>query len=103
MGRSEGAGLQGEVLVRPEVVNPQLAGPRVLRRRLAVEEQPVPLHATGIEDACWQPQQRIHIALLQQTSADRLALGVDDLVGGLPAERRIRQHQSGSPATYFPD
>ena len=39
---------------------------------LAVEEQDVGLYAAGIEDARRQPQQGMHVALLQQLAAHRL-------------------------------
>jgi hypothetical protein len=43
--------LQGEVLVGPKIINPQLIGPCSFLRRLAVEEKHVRLHALCVEDA----------------------------------------------------
>ena len=42
---------QREMLVGAEIVDPQLFGPRLFLRRLAIEEEHVRLHALGVEDA----------------------------------------------------
>src|SRR5260370_35049349 len=72
IGRGEVAGLEGEALVSPEGVEPQLLGPRRLGRRLAVEEQDVGLDTASVENTRWQPEQGVDGALLQQATADRL-------------------------------
>ena len=63
---------QCEVLVGSEIVNPELFGPRLFLRRLAVEEQHVGLHALGVEDARRQAQQRVNVSLLEQLAANGL-------------------------------
>ena len=62
------------------------------QRRLTVEEQDVRLHAARVEDSSRQPQQRVYVTLLQQSSPDCLArpaleqnvVGYDD--GGAPID-----------------
>jgi len=56
VGAGEGVGLQGEVLVGAEIVDPERAGPRRFGSRLAVEEEHVGLDALGVEDAGGQAQ-----------------------------------------------
>ena len=73
VGALQRIGLEREVLVGAEVVDPEVLCPRCLAGRLAVEEQDVGLHALGVEDAGRQPQQGVDIALLQQLAADCLA------------------------------
>lgn len=66
--------LQCEVLPGAEVVHPQRRRPRRLRPgRPLAEEQHVGLDPTGMEDPGRQPPQRVHIELLQQPAAYRLA------------------------------
>src|SRR5207302_3428885 len=85
IGPSQLTGLEGKVLVRPEVVDPQLLCPRCLLGRLAVEEEHVRLDATGIEDARGQAQQCVDVALLEQ-------LAPDDLPGAAFEENVVRNH-----------
>jgi hypothetical protein len=54
------------VLVRPEVVDPQLRGPRFTASRLLVEEEDVRLDSLGIEDACGETEQGMDIAALEE-------------------------------------
>lgn len=44
--------LEREVHVRPQVVDPELLGPRFFLRWLAVKKEDVGLHSLGIENAC---------------------------------------------------
>jgi len=53
--------LEREVLVGPKVLHPQLLGPGLLLRRLAVEEDHVRLDARLVEDSRGQPKQRVDI------------------------------------------
>ena len=63
-------GLEREVLVGAEVVDPELLGPGGLARRLLVEEEHVGFHALRIEEAGRQTQERVHIALVQELPPD---------------------------------
>ena len=86
-----------EVHVRAQVVDPQRLGPGLLLGGLGVEEQDVGLHALGVEDAGRQPQQRVHVALLQQVAPHRLAgpaleqhvVGHDDGAAAVDLEQRL--------------
>ena len=82
------AGLEGEVLVRAQVVEPHTLRmhPPILWR--VVEEHHVGLHALGVEDAGGQPQNGVHIAVLQQLAADLLA-------GAAFEEHVVGQHHRG--------
>jgi len=68
----EGIRLECEVHGRAEVVDPELLCPGCFACRLFVEEQHVGFHALGVEQARGQPQERMHVALLQELSPDRL-------------------------------
>ena len=61
------------MFVGAQVVNPELFGPRFFGGGFAVEEEHVGLDALGVEDAGRQTQQGVHVALLEQLAADRLA------------------------------
>ena len=76
--------------VRPQVVDPQLRRPRLLLGGLGVEEQHVGLDALGVEDAGRQPQQRVHVALLEQVAPHRLA--------GPALEQHVVRHDDGTAA-----
>ena len=65
--------LEREVLVGAQIVNPQRLRPRLFAGGFAVEEQDVGLYALRVEDAGRQAQQRMHVGLLEQFAADRLA------------------------------
>ena len=52
----QGIGLQGEVLVGPQVADPQLPGGRRLAADPSLEEQHVCLHTLGVEYAGGQPE-----------------------------------------------
>ena len=65
----QGLGLQREVLVGAQVVDPELLGPGCLAGRLLVEEQHLGLCGLGIEQAGEQPQQREQIASMRQLAA----------------------------------
>jgi len=68
----KGIGLEGEVLVRAQVVDPQLLRPGDLPGGPAVEEEHIGFHSLGIEDARRQTQQGVHVAALQQIAPHRL-------------------------------
>ncbi len=82
--------LQSEVLVGPQVVDPELLGPGLLVGGwLAVEEEDIRLHSLRVEDPGRQPQQRVDVGLLEQSTADRLSRPSLE-------EHVIRQHHSGT-------
>src|SRR5206468_9877398 len=60
--------LQREMLIRSQVINPQLVCPWLFSANALVEEENVCLHSLRIEDSGRQSQERMHIALLQQSS-----------------------------------
>ena len=60
------------MLVGAEVVDPELLGPGRFGCRLFVEEQDIRLHALRVEQARGQAQERMHVALVQELSPDRL-------------------------------
>ena len=93
VGDGERVGLEREVLVRPQVVDPERRRPRGLTGRLPVEEQDVGLDALGVEDARREPEQRVEVVLLQEALANALAGPAleEHVVGdhdGRPAPRR---------------
>ena len=55
--RGQRAGLEREMHVGAQVLDPQLAGPRGFGGRPLVEEQHVRLHALGVEQAGGQAHQ----------------------------------------------
>ena len=59
--------LEREVLVGAQVVDPDGLGPGVLCAGLAVEEEHVRLHALGVEDPGGEAQERVDLALLEQS------------------------------------
>ena len=61
----ERIGAEGEVLVGTQVVYPQALCPVMRAGGLSIEEEYVCFDALGIEDACRQAQQGMHIALVQ--------------------------------------
>jgi len=65
-------GLEREVLVGAEVVDPELLGPGGLARRFLVEEEHVGFHALRIEEAGRQTQERVYLALVQELAPDSL-------------------------------
>ena len=60
------------MLVGAQVVNPQLPGPRYFAGGFALEENHIGLDSLRIEQAGGQPQQRVHIARMQELLANRL-------------------------------
>src|SRR5947209_2138879 len=66
-------GLEGEVLVRPQVVDPEGPGPRRLAGGLAFKEQDVSFDALRVENARRQTKERVDLTLVKQLPADRLA------------------------------
>ena len=78
-----------EVFVGAEIVDPELFGPRLFLRRLAVEEKHVRLHALGVEDAGGQAQERVHVRLLEQLAANRLARAAFE-------QHVVRHHDRGA-------
>jgi hypothetical protein len=79
----ERVGLEREVLVGAQVVDPELAGPGLRGGGLAVEEEDVGLDALGVEDAGGQAQEGVDVALGEQLAADGLAGAAleEDVVG----------------------
>jgi hypothetical protein len=69
----QGVFLEREMLVRAQVVDPELLRPRFFLRGFAVEKQDVGLHALRVEDAGGQAQQRVHVGLLEQFAPDGFA------------------------------
>ena len=63
---------QGEVLVGPEVVNPELLGPRRLAGLLLVEEEDVCLNTLGLKQPCREAEQGVHVALVEKLTPDGL-------------------------------
>jgi hypothetical protein len=72
VGPAERVGLEREVLVGSQVVDPQVRRPGGVGAGLAVEEQHVCLDALGVEDAGRQAQQGVDVTFVQQPAADRL-------------------------------
>src|SRR2546425_5191534 len=62
-------GLQREVLVCAEIVDPKLFGPRRFAGGLPVEKQHVCLDALSVEDPGWKPQQRVDVAFVKELPA----------------------------------
>ena len=65
--------LLGEVLVRPQVIDPKLVGPWIGTAFFFVEEKHVGLHARRIPDACGQAEQGMNVAFFKQILAYLLA------------------------------
>jgi len=65
--------LQREVLICAEVVDPQLLCPGLFAGDAAVEKHHIGLDSLRVEDARWQAQQRVHIAIVQQPPANQRA------------------------------
>ena len=78
------------MLVRAQVVDPQLLRPRLFLRGLAVEEEHVGLHPLGVEDACGQAQERVHVCLLEQFAPDGFARAAFE-------QNVVRQHHRRAP------
>ncbi len=64
MGPGQRVLLEGEVLVGPQIVNPQFPGPGSRAAGPAVEEEDVGLDPLGVEDAGRQPQQGVDITFV---------------------------------------
>ena len=86
----ERIGLEGEVLVGPQVVDPQLLRPWRLAGRLSVKEEHIGLDSLGVEDARGQAQQRVNVAVLQQPSPHSLACSA--------LEEDVIRHHNRRPA-----
>jgi len=69
----QGLGLQREMHIGAEVIDPQLVGPRRLAGRLGVEKQHIRLDALGVKNARGQAQQGVDVVILQQLEPDGLA------------------------------
>ena len=54
----EGITLSREVLVRPEVVDPEVLRSGISLRRFRIEEEDIRFHALGVEDAHGQARHR---------------------------------------------
>ena len=76
-------GLEGEVLVSPQVVDPKLLGPRSFTGWLLVEEENIGLDTLGVEQAGRQTQERMDLALVQELPANGLACPTfeEDIIG----------------------
>jgi hypothetical protein len=82
--------LEREVLVGPQVVNPELLSPWCFTGRLFVEEEDVSFHALGIKETGRQTQKRVYVAVMQQLAADRLPYSA--------FKEHIVRHNDGSAA-----
>ena len=78
VGAFEGIRLESEVHVSAEVVNPHLFRPGRRAGRPAVEEEDVSLDALGVEDAGWQAQESVNVALLEEATPDRLTAALEE-------------------------
>lgn len=76
-------GLEGEVHVGPEVVDPKLLCPGGLAAGFLVEEENVRLHPLGVEEAGRKAEQRVDVAFVEELAADRLtgASFKEDVIG----------------------
>ena len=79
----ERVGLEGEVLVGAEVVDPEVFGPGLFAGFLALEEEDVGFDSLGVEDAGGQAQEGVDVAALEQFAADGFAGSAfeEDVVG----------------------
>ena len=79
----ERVGLEGEVLVGAEVVDPEILGPGLFAGFLALEEEDVGLHALGVEDAGGEAQEGVDVAAFEEFAADGFAGSAfeEDVVG----------------------
>lgn len=68
----ERVGLQGEVHVGAQVVDPELLGPGGLAGRLLVEEDHVRLYPLSVEEPGGKAQERVHVAFKEELLPDRL-------------------------------
>jgi hypothetical protein len=73
VGPLQGVGLEREVDVGAEVVDPEGLRPGGGAGRLAVKEQDVGLDSLGVEDAGREPEEGVEVTLLEELAADRLA------------------------------
>ena len=95
VGARAAGGLEREVLVGPQVVDPERPRPGRRAGRLAVEEEDVGLDALRVEDAGRQAQERVDVALVQELAADRLA--------GAALEEDVVGHDDRRPAVDLQD
>jgi hypothetical protein len=86
-------GLEREVLVGAQVVDPQLLGPRGFAGAFLLKEQHVGLHALRVEQARGQAQQGVHVALVQQLFADGFARAAFE-------EHVVGQHHRGAAVIF---
>jgi len=79
----ERIGLQSEVLVRPQIVDPELIRPGSFAGRLFIKEEHIGLHSLGVEDSGGQPEQSMDVAPLEELAADGLASSSfeEDVIG----------------------
>jgi len=66
VGTFQGIGLQREVLIGPEVIDPECFRPRSLAGGFAVEEEDVGLDALGVKDTRGQAQKGVNVAFVEQ-------------------------------------
>src|SRR4051812_40289592 len=85
----ERIGLEREVLVGAEVIDPELLGPGGFARRLLVEEEYVGFHTLRIEETGRQTQERVHIAFVQKLASDSFPRATFE-------KNVVRHHDSGS-------
>lgn len=63
--RPEGIGLEGEMLVRPQIVDPEPLGPGGLARLFSVEEEDVGLDALGVKYAGGKSEEGVDVAVVK--------------------------------------
>ena len=89
----ERIGLEREVFVGAEVVDPELLRPGRLARGFLVEKEHVGFDALRIEEAGRQTQERVHVAFVQELAPD-----------GLPRpafeQDVVRHHDCGAPVLF---
>jgi len=73
VGTFQGIGLQREVLIGPEVIDPESLRPGSFAGGLAVEEEDVGLDALGVEDAGGQAQKGVNVAFVEELAANGFA------------------------------
>lgn len=89
----ERVGLEGEMHVGAQVIDPELLGPRLFAGRLLVEEDDVRLDPLGVEQAGGEAQQGVHVAFMQELLADGLTCSA--------LEEHVVRHHYGGPAMLF--
>ena len=94
-GEAQPVGLQGEVLVGAQIVNPEFFRPGRLAGGFAVEEEHVGLNPLGVKDARGEAQQGMDIIGGQELAADGLP--------GAALKEHVVGHHDGGPAIDVQD